>query len=75
MKIEFILKLLVLKSPKDVRRFLDHVSFYIRFIEHITRIVNTFFKLHNKDTNFSWDEYCQTTFDNLKEKKLPRKPS
>ena len=41
---------------------------YRWFIENLTKIATPLFKWLAKDALFSWDSYCQITFDILKQK-------
>jgi hypothetical protein len=67
-KIKVIVKLLCLKTQKEVRIFLGHARYYRRFIENFTKIVAPMFGLLTKDVDFLWTDQCQTTFEVLKAK-------
>ena len=67
-KIEVISNLPVPKTPKDVKSFLGHASYYRRFIENFIKIASPLFKLLTKDNEFFWNISCQTAFETLKEK-------
>jgi hypothetical protein len=67
-KIEVIVNIPSPKTQKDVRSFLGHVGYYHRFIENFTKIASPMFKLLTKDTEFCWDDHCQSAFEDLKEK-------
>ena len=69
-KIEVIVGLPSPKTQKEVRIFLGHASYYPRFIENFTKIVEPMFKLLTKDVEFQWTESCQSAFNVLKDKLL-----
>ncbi|GKB51298.1 reverse transcriptase domain-containing protein [Tanacetum coccineum] len=51
-----------------VRSFLEHASFYRRFIKDFSKIARPITKLLDKDTPFEFDDECQKAFESLKEK-------
>ena len=67
-KIEVIVSLPSPKTKKELRIFLGHVVYYLRFIENFTKIVAPMFKLLTKDVEFQWNESCQSAFKVLKDK-------
>ena len=67
-KIQLIMNLSEPKNKKDVRSFLGYAGYYIRFIEHFSKIDFPLFKLLSKDVHFHWDTNCQVAFQKLKDK-------
>ena len=65
-KIELISKLPFPTNVKTVRQFLGHAGFYRRFIKDFSKIAKPLYKLLEKDAEFSWDEDCQRSFEELK---------
>ena len=63
-KVEVIAKLLELKYKKDIRSFLGHTSFYIRFIKELSKRPLT--NLLGKDMPFHFDDGCLQTWEKLK---------
>ena len=66
--IEVISNLSIPQNKKDIRRFLGHAGYYRRFIENFTKIATPLFKLLLKYVEFTWNEQCQSSFENLKQK-------
>ena len=54
-------------SGKEVRGFLGHLNFIVRFISHLTATCEPIFKLLKKDQVVRWNDDCQATFDKIKE--------
>ena len=65
-KIELISKLQSPTNVKTVRQFLDHASFYRRFIKDFSKIAKALYKLLEKDAKFAWEKDCQESFEELK---------
>jgi len=65
-KIELIANLTTPKSIKDVRSFLEHASFYRRFIKYFSVISKPLSNLLTKDNIFEWTKYCEEAFVKLK---------
>ena len=53
---------------KGVRSFLDHTSFYWRFIKDFAKIANPLCKLFEKEAKFYFGEDCLKAFECLKGK-------
>ena len=66
-KIEVIGKLPPPTFVKGVRSFLNHVRFYIRFIQDFSKIAKPLCNLLEKDAPFNFDESCSKAFQHLKE--------
>nr|GEU75446.1 reverse transcriptase domain-containing protein [Tanacetum cinerariifolium] len=67
-KIDIILKLPPHATIKDIRSFLEHASFYQRFIKDFLKISRPLTKLLEKDTPFKFIDECKKAFELLKEK-------
>ena len=52
-------------SIKEVRQFLGHAGFYIRFIHDFSKISRPFCALLLKDVEFIWTKACQGAFEML----------
>jgi hypothetical protein len=52
----------------DIRSFLGLVGYYRRFIEGFYKIAKPMTSLLEKGREFKWDEKCQESFDQLKER-------
>ena len=50
------------RSQKEVRIFLDHASYYSRFIEKKFKLESPLFTLIMKDAQFVWTDTCHETF-------------
>lgn len=64
-KIEFISKLPVPKTVKDVRSFLGHAGFYRRFIHNFSAISRPLCNLLLKDSKFESSDSCQKAIKKL----------
>jgi len=62
--VEVIAKLPEPKCLKDIRSFLGHTSFYIRFIKELSKRPLT--NLLGKDMPFHFDDGCLQTWEKLK---------
>lgn len=67
-KIEVIEKSPLLVNVKGVRSFLEHVSFYRRFIKDFSKISKSIWNLLVKENDFVFDERCLKSFYVIKEK-------
>jgi hypothetical protein len=52
----------------EVRSFLGLAGYYQRFIEGFSKIAKPMTSLLEKGREFKWDEKCQDSFDQLKER-------
>ena len=57
-KVVVIAKLPEPKCLKDIRSFLRHAGFYIRFIKEFSKIARPLTNLLGKDVPFHFDEGC-----------------
>ncbi|XP_049374800.1 uncharacterized protein LOC125839860 [Solanum verrucosum] len=67
-KVEVIKKMPPPISLKGVRSFLEHASFYRRFIKDFSKIAHPLCKLLEKEVKFQFDDACIVAFWCLKEK-------
>ena len=67
-KVETIEKLPPLALVRAIRSFLDHASFYRRFINDFSKIARPLTKLLEKDAPFVFSQECLDAFNILKEK-------
>ncbi|GJS35857.1 reverse transcriptase domain-containing protein [Tanacetum coccineum] len=67
-KINIITKLPPPTNIKGIRSFLGHAGFYQRFIKDFSKIARPLTKLLEKDTQFEFNDECQSAFELLKEK-------
>ena len=65
-KVEVVERLFPPISVKGVRNFLEHASFYRRFIKDFLKIAHLLCKLLEKDCNVCFDESCLKAFGDLK---------
>jgi hypothetical protein len=67
-KIKIITLLITPLKPKDVRSFLGHAGYYMRFIKDFSKIASPMFTLLTKDVKFCCTLNCQQDFETTKEK-------
>ncbi|GKA46223.1 reverse transcriptase domain-containing protein [Tanacetum coccineum] len=67
-KINVISKLSPPTNIKCIRSFLRHAGFYRRFIKDFSKIARPLTKLLEKDTQFEFNDECESAFELLKEK-------
>ena len=53
------------KTIRVVRSFLEHVGFYMRFINNFSAISKPLCNLLLKDTPFEWTDDCQKSFEKI----------
>ena len=66
-KVEVIAKLPPPTNVKGVRSFLEHASFYKRFVQNFSKIAQPLTKLLAKDTPFVFSNDCFLAFEQLKQ--------
>ena len=59
-------RLLVLKSVKNVQKFLVLANYYRQFVKNFIRIVKLLYKIRRKDMKQDWEERQQKAFKELK---------
>ena len=55
-------------TPTEVRSFPGLASYYRRFVEGFSSISTPLTKLTHKEAKFQWDEMCEKSFQDLKNK-------
>jgi hypothetical protein len=56
------------RSVKEVRAFLGLASFYRKLVSHFADIAKPLTQLTKKDKIWDWNQQCQESFDELKNK-------
>ena len=70
----FVIKTLLPPTTiKEIRSFLRHAGFYIRFIKDFSKISRPLHRLLEKDAKFDFDESCNFAFEEIKSR-LVRAP-
>ncbi|KAG2216614.1 hypothetical protein INT45_000414 [Circinella minor] len=64
-KVEVIRNWPVLKTVRDVQKFLGFCAFYHCFLVHLSSTAHPLHRLLHKDTKFIWDSSRQLAFDKL----------
>jgi hypothetical protein len=67
-KVQSVLEWPAPKNVKEVRGFLGMAGYYRRFIEGFSKIAGSMTKLLRKNIPFIWDEKCEESFQELKNK-------
>jgi hypothetical protein len=67
-KVQSVLEWPAPKNVKEVRGFLGMAGYYRRFIEGFSKIAGPMTKLLKKNIPFIWDEKCEKSFQELKDK-------
>ena len=67
-KIEAVLNWEVPTNVSEVRSFLGLAGYYRRFVEGFSMIAKPLTRLLRKDVHFLWDEHCQRSFEELKQR-------
>ena len=65
-KVELISNLPTPKCVRDIRSFLGHAGFYMRFIKDFSAIARPLCNLLAKDVPFTWSQAYEAAFDKLK---------
>ena len=65
-KMDRVLSWLEPKNIKNVRKFLDLINYYKRFIKDFTQVARPINVLTRKDVNWQWGVEQQKAFDELK---------
>ncbi|KAL8120072.1 hypothetical protein AgCh_017266 [Apium graveolens] len=65
-KIEAVLSWERPKTPTDVRSFLGLAGYYRRFVKDFMKIATPLTKLTQKSEKFVWDDKCEESFQELK---------
>lgn len=67
-KVEAVRKFPIPRTQKEIKSFLGLASYYRKFIENFSRIVQPINRLLKKDVRYEWSEECDKAFRHLKEK-------
>jgi hypothetical protein len=67
-KVQSVLEWHAPKNVKEVRGFLGMAGYYRRFIKGFSKIAGPMTKLLRKNITFIWDEKCEKSFEELKDK-------
>jgi hypothetical protein len=67
-KVKEIMEWRVPTTVTEIRSFLGLAGYYQRFIEGFSKIAKPMTSLLEKGREFKWDEKCQESFDQLKER-------
>jgi hypothetical protein len=67
-KVKEIMEWRVPTIVTEIRSFLGLAGYYRRFIEGFSKIAESITSLLEKGKEFKWDEKCQESFDQLKER-------
>lgn len=55
------------KTVKDVKSFLGLVTFYSKFVPHLSTLAQPLHTLTSKNVEFQWTERCEDSFTKIKE--------
>lgn len=69
-KVNIIVKLASPTNQTKVKKNIDNVGYYCRFISYFNKISSPLFALLTKDSEFEWTEACQRAFNEIKEKTI-----
>ena len=64
-KVQVISKLPSPKTIREVRSFLGHTGFYMKFIKDFSALSRPICNLLIKDTQFEWTKDCQQNFEKI----------
>ena len=67
-KVQEVIEWLVLKSVKDVQKFLGLANYYRRFVKDFAKIARPLYEMMRKENKWSWGERQQKAFEELKER-------
>ena len=56
------------KSVTEIRSFLGLAGYYRRFVEGFSKIAGSMTRLTQKGVKFEWDDRCEKSFQQLKER-------
>ena len=58
----------VLKSMKDVQKFLRLANYYRQFVEYFAKIARLLYEMMRKEIKWNWGEKQQKVFEELKKR-------
>ena len=67
-KVQEIVDWLVLKSVKDVQKFLSLANYYRQFVKDFAKIAKPLYEMTRKEIKWNWREKQQKVFEELKER-------
>jgi len=67
-KVQGVVDWLVLRSVKDVQKFLRLTNYYRWFVKDFARVVKLLYEIIGKDVKWNWKESQQRVFKELKER-------
>lgn len=67
-KVEAVVKWEMLNIIIEVRSFLGIVEYYSRFVKGFSSIATPLTQLTKKNIKFQWDESCEASFSEFKQK-------
>ena len=67
-KVQGVIEWPVLKSVKDVQKFLELANYYRQFVKDFVKIARPLYEMTRKETKWSWKEKQQKAFEELKER-------
>ena len=67
-KVQEIVDWLVLKSVKDVQKFLSLANYYRWFVKDFAKIAKPLYEMTRKEIKWNWREKQQKVFEELKER-------
>ena len=67
-KVQEVVDWPVLRSMKNVQKFLGLANYYKQFVKDFTRVAKPLHKMMRKDVKWNWRESQQKTFEELKKR-------
>ena len=67
-KVQGVIEWPVLKSVKDVQKFLELANYYRQFVKDFVKIARLLYEMTRKETKWSQEEKQQKVFEELKER-------
>jgi len=67
-KVQEVIEWPVLRSVKDIQKFLELANYYRQFVKNFTKIAKPLHEMIRKETKWSWGERQQKVFEELKER-------
>ena len=65
-KLDSIQKMLLPKTPKEIKQFLGLIAYYRKFVPRFSDLARPLNALTRKDVEFKWTLICQESFELLK---------
>ena len=67
-KVQGVLNWPVLRSVKDVQKFLGLTNYYRQFVKDFTRVAKPLHEMTRKNVKWDWEERQQKVFEELKKR-------